>query len=192
MMEVKTPLSNAQSKLIQAQLAPGEVVRWEGCESKKRTLLRRLVTMGLYAGCWTFTGALTVTWIVIHPDLLNNTFAQTLPVLALSVLWASALYWLLREIVNPTQNGPHLYAVTNRRAFLIAVGRTIRVWSYGPEATRSAKIQRRPDGSGNIIFERSLLWTTDPEGRPTPMFITVGFSDVRKIDEVARWLEKIS
>jgi hypothetical protein len=188
-MSGNAPLSDSQSDHIQEKLVPGEVVRWEGREPFRRYLLGRIARLAFYGGWSLLSGILTITWLRQNPDPLQSSFMEALPMLAFGVLYALGSLSLLRELVDPFRRCQCQYAVTNRRALVIAVGRKLQVWSYGAEAIRAAKITRRSDGSGDILFERRIRWSTDSEGRSTPVITNIGFYGIADVDKVTKWLK---
>jgi hypothetical protein len=188
-MQGSSVKSSSPSDLIQAQLEPGEVVRWEGYEPIRRYLLGRIARLAFYGGWSLIAGILALAWLRQNPDPLQSSFLEALPMLAFSVLYALGSLSLLRELVDPYRRCQCQYAVTNRRALVVAVGRKIQTWSYGAEAIRAARIIVRSDGSGDILFERRIRWSTDPEGRSTPVVTMIGFYGIVDVDKVIIWLK---
>jgi hypothetical protein len=184
-------LSEPQLKLILEQVPPGERLCWVGGEPRIRYLRKRLVWIVLFS-LWTVTADLfAASMILMNPIFLRNSLAGMLPVLTPLILAALGGFLLGREILRPNKRAPDLYALTNRRALVIAPGREVKTWRYDPQAARSIQVRRRRGGSGDILFERSAQWSTDAEGRATRKVKVVGFYGLPCVDEVARWLDQI-
>jgi hypothetical protein len=190
-MQGVTHLSELEKKLIQAQVQPGEVVRWAGREPRSRILRKHGLRIGLFS-LWTVgAGLLAARMILMNPTFLQKSFTSMLPVLAPICLAAVGAVLLGCEVILILKFEPELYAITTHRALVIPPGKNQAVWAYGPESLKMVKVRRRKDGSGDIIFERCVRWSTDAEGRSTRQSRVIGFFSLPCLKEVYEKLAQI-
>lgn len=69
-----------------------------------------------------------------------------IPFILIGAGLVSSPYWAARRFRRT------VYAVTDRRAVVLASGRTTRVRSWEPDEIRAPKKTRRADGSGDLLF----------------------------------------
>jgi hypothetical protein len=184
-------LSEAHRKLILAQLQPGEFVRWVGRQPAARYWSKRWLRIGFYSLWTVLNGYLAAMMILMNPNFWHKSFNSALPVLAPLVLAVLGIVLLLRELIRLRKGGPDLYAISSRRALVISSGHDPQVWCYPAAALKGLQVRRHKDGSGDIIFEQSVGWSTDAQGRSTRQSRVVGFFGLPCVNEVYDWLEQI-
>jgi len=184
-------ISKSQMELIRAQIFPGETLCWVGQEPRSRYLWRRLFRIALFALITCLMGLLAAMMILMNPDFLHFSFTSAIPVLTPLLLAAAGGFLLGREILRPQKRAPDLYALTNRRGLVITIEGEVKFWRYDPQAARSIQIHRHRDGSGDIIFERSVKWGSDEQGRSTRRMNLVAFYGLPDVDEVLCQLKQI-
>ena len=190
-MQPNFTLPEPQMELIRAHVSEGETLFWAGCEPRCRFWLRQGLRLALF-GLWTvLIGAITLRWLILPPRFLRDFFASLLPELSLLAITGLGGCLLVRAILNLRKSHPDVYALTSRRALVIAGGQPVRTWEYDSIAIRPIQIRQRRDGSGDIIFERRLRWVTDQDGRAAREWYEVAFYGVPCVDEVLRWFEPL-
>ena len=175
-------LSPRQVALVQADLRPGEQVRWVG-----QPMAFRSIDWGNCIGAWLFTGVLGGLGGFVFYHLVTGEpeaggfvllFAYGLS-LFLVLLFVGALLtpfvrlWLLRHT---------FYVITNQRA-LIAGARN-ESWPLSRRMVAS-NFQRK-DGSGNLVF--ASRWEDGPKGMGRT--VEHGFMNLRDVRLVEEILEK--
>jgi hypothetical protein len=176
--------------LVKAELDPGERVRWTG-QPNPGLLSRRGVSRALFGIPFT---AFSVFWIAAAsrfrmPDFSQGGFSFFplfgIPFFLVGLFLLTSPLWM-RQSARRTA-----YILTERRAitFVAGFGRAITGRSY--ELHRLLDIERvqNPDGSGDLIFERTSH--TDRDGKTTSTeqgFLAV--SDVKKVETLVRQLSE--
>ena len=176
---------------VRQEILPGEMVTWIGCEPHLKYRLKRLLRIGLLAVWFILAISFAALMLLMNPAFLQKSFRYMLPVLTPVAIALPGGYFLLRETFSPGKSGPDLYAITTRRALVISVGREKTVCSYDPEMVKSIQIKRRKDGSGDIIFENTVQWDMDAEGRPTRLRRKAGFFGLRSVDDINSKFQQI-
>ncbi|MEO1496072.1 MAG: hypothetical protein AAFV43_02860 [Planctomycetota bacterium] len=80
------------------------------------------------------------------------------------------------------------YVITDRRAIVFARGPTgssVRSWLFGK--LKNVQLNRRKDGSGDLIFDRELSRSKEDSARPQP----VGFLAISRVEEVDALLKEL-
>lgn len=158
------------------ELAPGERVDFAAQPLAGRATVRAF-GVWLFAVPWT---AFAVFWTVMAASAAGEMdgwgivfplFGTPFIVIGLAMLSAPAAAW--------RQSRRTLYVVTDRRALLFSAPgfRAIEVRSFAPEALRSTRRTERPDGSGDLIFDRTTRRDSDGDAVTT----TVGFQNLADV-----------
>lgn len=168
--------------MVQAELRPGEQVRWVG-----QPMAFRSIDWGNCIGAWLFTGVLgSLGGFVFYHLVTGETeaggfvllFAYGLS-LFFVLLFVGALLtpfvrlWLLRHT---------FYVITNQRALIVGSGADS--WSLSRRMVAS-NFQRK-DGSGNLVF--ATRWEDGPKGMGRT--VEHGFMNLRDVCLVEEILQK--
>ena len=175
-------LSARHCAMVQANLRPGEQVRWVG-----QPMAFRSIDWGNCIGAWLFSGVLGSLGGFVFYHLVTGEpeiggfvllFAYGLSLLFVLLFVATLLtpfvrLWLLRHT---------FYVITNQRA-LIAGARN-ESWPLSRRMVAS-NFQRK-DGSGNLVF--ASRWEDGPKGMGRT--VEHGFMNLRDVRLVEEILEK--
>ena len=172
-------LSARRCAMVQANLRPGEQVRWVG-----QPMAFRSIDWGNCIGAWLFSGVLGSLGGFVFYHLVTGEpegggfvllFAYGLS-LFLVLLFVGALLtpfvrlWLLRHT---------FYVITNQRALIAGAGKG--AWPLSRRIVAS-NFQRK-DGSGNLVF--ASRWEDGPKGMGrTAEHGFMNLRDVRLIEEI--------
>jgi hypothetical protein len=137
--------------LVEAELEPGESLRWVEQPIPSRAA-RSVVPVMLFAIPWT---AFSVFWIAMAargaahsagPFRLFPLFGTPFLLIGLGML--SSPFWAARMAKRT------VYAVTDRRALVIQgrIGRGESVRTFEPEKLGELRREQQADGSGNLVF----------------------------------------
>ena len=175
-------LSARHCAMVQAELRPGEQVRWVG-----QPMAFRSIDWGNCIGAWLFTGVLGGLGGFVFYHLVTGEpeaggfvllFAYGLS-LFLVLLFVGALLtpfvrlWLLRHT---------FYVITNQRALIAGAGKE----SWPLSRRMVASNFQRKDGSGNLVF--ATRWEDGPKGMGRT--VEYGFMNLRDVRLVEEILEK--
>ena len=144
--------SNAVRAAISSELQDGENVVWSGAQNPGRfihafllkTLIPTVLTFGML-----FIAAIT-----------NSDLHWTAPSRWERFQWVAAFVALigpigmLASVLAFKTQRPTIYFVTNRRAIAISGKGFCRVASYWPDQLNNTSRTERPDGTGDVQFER--------------------------------------
>lgn len=164
-------ITAAMQAHLAAQLEPGEQVLWAGATDvagrmKKITLLMAISCLFLVLLC----GGVFLTGAGPNRGLL----------VALSVLGPAALfafvYWGGSADFRRT-----FYAVTDRRALLLKLGKPRQTQSFPPDKIQYLHIKRWKSGRGTLYFGKET--GRDMDGHKTTMHY--GFDHIAGVDQVA-------
>ena len=175
-------LSPRQVALVQADLRPGEQVRWVG-----QPMAFRSIDWGNCIGAWLFSGVLGSLGGFVFYHLVTGEpetggfvllFAYGLS-LFFVLLFVGALLtpfvrlWLLRHT---------FYVITNQRALIAGAGKE----SWPLSRRMVASNFQRKDGSGNLVF--ASRWEDGPKGMGRT--VEHGFMNLRDVRLIEEILEK--
>lgn len=147
---------------LQAQLEPGEPVFW-ATRPDARRMAREVLPLVLFGTLPLGFGVLWVVsclgfgWIGPVPVGLLMGLVGLVP-LGLGLLLVTAPAWVALAARRS------VYAVTDRRALLVATFPRRLVESTPPEGLRSLEVTRRADGSGDIAFRPRRSGKRLPDG----------------------------
>ena len=175
-------LSARHSAMVQANLHPGEQVRWVG-----QPMAFRSIDWGNCVGAWLFSGMLGSLGGFVFYHLVTGEpeagglvllFAYGLSLLFVLLFVAALLtpfvrLWLLRHT---------FYVITNQRALIAGVGEE----SWPLSRRMVASNFQRKDGSGNLVF--ATRWEDGPKGMGRT--VEHGFMNLRDVRMVEEILEK--
>ena len=175
-------LSPRQVALVQADLRPGEQVRWVG-----QPMAFRSIDWGNCVGAWLFSGMLGSLGGFVFYHLVTGEpetggfvllFAYGLSLFFVLLFVAAVLtpfvrLWLLHNT---------FYVITNQRALIAGVGEE----SWPLSRRMVASNFQRKDGSGNLVF--ATRWEDGPKGMGRT--VEHGFMNLRDVRMVEEILEK--
>ncbi len=175
-------LSSRQVVLVQANLHPGEQVRWVG-----QPMAFRSIDWGNCIGGWLFTGVLGGLGGFVFYHLVTGEpetggfvllFAYGLSLFFVLLFVAAVLtpfvrLWLLYNT---------FYVITNCRALIVGSGAD----SWPLSRRMVASNFQRKDGSGNLVF--ATRWEDGPRGMGRT--VEYGFMNLRDVRLVEEILEK--
>ena len=172
-------LSARHCAMVQAELRPGEQVRWVG-----QPMAFRSIDWGNCIGAWLFSGVLGSLGGFVFYHLVTGEpeiggfvllFAYGLSLLFVLLFVAALLtpfvrLWLLRHT---------FYVITNQRALIAGAGKE----SWPLSRRMVASNFQRKDGSGNLVF--ATRWEDGPKGMGrTAEHGFMNLRDVRLIEEI--------
>ena len=175
-------LSARHCAMVQAELRPGEQVRWVG-----QPMAFRSIVWGKCIGSLLFTGGLGGLGGFVFYHLVTGEpetggfvllFAYGLSLLFVLLFVAALLtpfvrLWLLRHT---------FYVITNQRALIAGAGKE----SWPLSRRMVASNFQRKDGSGNLVF--ASRWEDGPKGMGRT--VEHGFMNLRDVRLVEEILEK--
>ena len=172
--------------LVDAELESGERVLWSAQPRASRMALGclPLVLFGIpwtaFAVFWTAAASGFVFGGGHGPARLFGLFG--LPFVLIGLAMLSSPLWALRKARRT------LYVITDRRAILFDGGRNTAIRSFGPEALADTRRRQRPDGSGDILFDRTV--SSDRHGHTRER--VQGFLGIPNVREVERLLRDVA
>lgn len=174
--------------LVDTELQPGERIVWTGQPLPSR-FARRSLGMVIFAIPWT---AFAVFWIAAACQFKIPDFSQGggffplfgLPFVLVGVGMLSSPFWMRRSARRT------VYALTDRRALVLGGGawRSLSVRSFGPEKLRDLRRVQYPDGSGDLIFERTIHENSHNNRQSTDH----GFLAIREVKDVETLARKLA
>jgi hypothetical protein len=181
-------LPEAVRAQLQAELQPGESVRW--VEQPVPALLARAGwALVLFAIPWT-AFALFWVWGAARASSHGPGPFQVfplfgLPFVAVGVGMLASPFWIMRAARRT------VYAVTDRRALVIrGTWLGVNVRSFAPEKLGDLSRNQRPDGSGDLVFGQDVR----PGNRGATRVVDYGFlavPNVREAEEYVRALARV-
>jgi len=175
--------------LVQAELQPGESLRWLGQPVPAR-FARAALPAVLFAIPWT---AFALFWIwgaaqtTSHaPSLAPRLFPLFgIPFVGVGLGMFASPYWALRRARRT------VYLVTDRRAVVLGSrwlgGVTAR--SFEPEKLGDLRREQREDGSGDLVFGQDVV-VGNRGSRRTVDYGFIGVENVREAEEFVRALAR--
>ena len=175
-------LSARHCAMVQANLRPGEQVRWVG-----QPMAFRSIDWGNCIGAWLFSGVLGSLGGFVFYHLVTGEpegggflllFAYGLSLIFVLLSVAAVLtpfvrLWLLHNT---------FYVITNQRALIAGAGKE----SWPLSRRMVASNFQRKDGSGNLVF--ASRWEDGPKGMGRT--VEHGFMNLRDVRLVEEILEK--
>ncbi len=173
--------------LIGAELNPSERISWAGQPIPAR-FARRSIGAVLFGIPWT---AFSIFWIAGAsgfklPDFSHGPGLFPLfgvPFLLIGFGMLSTPYWMRRKARRTA------YVVTDQRALILdgSSWRSTTVRSFEPHRLGDIRRIQNPDGSGDLIFERT--WASDNDGgRQSTDHGFLAIQDVKTVETLIREL----
>jgi hypothetical protein len=169
------------SRLVDAELRNGERIAWTGQPIPSR-FARRSIGIVLFGIPWT---AFALFWIAGASGFKMPDFSHGsgifplfgLPFVLIGFGMLSSPYWMLRKARRTA------YVITDQRAIVLAGGAfgstTIR--SFDPDRLNDIRRVQKPDGTGDLIFERT--WASDGDaGRQSTDHGFLAIAGVRDVE----------
>jgi hypothetical protein len=166
---------------IQAEMQPGESIRWIGQPSPKSAALGGAV-IWLFAIPWT---AFALFWMCgaagfkipdfKSPQALFPLFGLPFVLVGVAMLLSPIALWRKAKRTY--------YMVTDRRAVILLDGATIKVQSFGPKTLSSVERVQSPDGSGSLFFGDTAFQPQHGKHRP-PRIGFIGIPNVREVESL--------
>lgn len=132
---------------IQAELAEDEQLFWRSQPDPRRAAA--LASKVRLAGLLVLVAGLA--WVA----LIGGGFVKSLPrlmgPLAVPGL-AMGLFLVVLPRLSAAKSRQMVYAVTDRRAIVMEVGKATKIFSFGPEKLREIVRTERPNGLGDLVF----------------------------------------
>jgi hypothetical protein len=170
---------------LQAELDSGENIVWE-------TLAKPVY----FAAKAIFPAVFAVAWVAIISLSMSTSFKRHsgpqdyIPFVFFGFVLVLMMGLPLLRLLS-RQNT--YYLITNRRALIITLGRTKKVVSYYAAKLQSLERRERPDGSGDIVFERAMI--ANPWGgasRGSSYSQEVGFMNIPEVKNVEGMLRDLA
>lgn len=167
-------LPTRSQRLLQAELWPDERILWSSRPDPAtfRRASSFLVVVGIFV-----TGACGGMVVLARHSKMDGTMALALVVVSLGALFGLFL------ISSPLWAGRNaerkIYAVTDRRVLILRTNknRVTHSQTYLPDRLGAMERLERPDGSGNLIFERY----TQPNPDSGTVVIKHGFTAINNV-----------
>jgi len=177
----------ALREIVQNEMRPMERVRWCGRPKPSRMAIKSLP---IFLFAIPFTG-FAVFWIAMAskgimaegergPGMFFPLFG--LPFLLIGLAMMTAPLWAMRKAKST------VYVVTDQRAIVFAGARSISIESFGPDKLKGRARKQRPDGSGDIIFERRASYHGSRHRETYKDIGFLGIGDVRPAEEAIRYV----
>lgn len=139
---------------VARELQAGEVVRWAAQPDPSR-LMRQGFLIWLFFIPWT---AFSVFWIWGAAGFRLPDFSGPfsffplfgLPFLFIGIGGLASPWWLRMQAKHM------IYVITNKRAFSLSGKNSVRMISWQPEQLGQMTRTERPDGSGDLVFDREM------------------------------------
>jgi hypothetical protein len=175
------------SRLVDAELRNGERVAWTGQPIPGR-FARRGIGHVIFGIPWT---AFALFWMAGASGFKMPDFSQGvglfplfgLPFVLIGFGMLSSPYWMRRKALKTA------YVITDQRAIVLASGAfgstTIR--SFEPDRLKDIRRVQRPDGTGDLVFERT--WSSDGDGG---RFVEQGFLAISGVRDVERMITRLT
>ncbi|MDX2110136.1 MAG: hypothetical protein SFY80_07850 [Verrucomicrobiota bacterium] len=171
------------SRLIDAELRNGERVTWTG-QPIPGCFARRSIGLVLFGIPWT---AFALFWIAGASGFKMPDFSQGfgifplfgLPFVLIGFGMLSSPYWM-RRMARRTA-----YVITDQRAIVLAGGvfGSMTIRSFDPDRLKDIRRVQKPDGTGDLIFERT--WAGDGDGgRQSTDHGFLAIAGVRDVEEI--------
>lgn len=173
--------------LVDDELDRGELIRWVGQPDPSR-FARQAWPIVLFGIPWT---AFALFWMAgasgfqlpdpgaLEPFDFFPLFG--LPFVLIGFGMLSAPFWLKWKAEST------VYVVTDRRAIVFEGSRSVTVRSYTPDELGDLTRKQRPDGSGDLIFEREVSYTSKGHRRVQERgFLAI--QDVREVEDLVEVL----
>lgn len=173
------PLRN----LVESELHEREAINWVGQPIHRRFVARSLPIV-LFGIPWT---AFAIFWMAGAAGFKMPNFQQGfdffplfgIPFVLIGFGMLSAPLWIAKKARRT------VYVLTDRRAILFDGGWSTTIRSFGPERLTDLRRVQRPDGSGDLIFEKSLSYDSDGDKRSTDIgFLAI--PDVKDVEDRVR------
>jgi hypothetical protein len=167
-----TALKPEMQAYLNSQLEAGERVLWAGTTDVAGRMRRARIVLGITCLFLMFMCS-GIFLVIDNPD---RWLLVTLSLLGWPAFWAIGI-WLQSGHLRRT-----LYAVTDRRALILSVGKPRRTQSYPPEKLDFLRTKAWKGGRGTLYFAEF----TDSEGA-TAYF---GFEHIADVKEVAALMQR--
>ena len=173
--------------LARAALEPGERLVWAGRPGPAAQPAWQLDPTSLLLAAVPLCVGLVLLWQVITAPggLFDLVYIGGIVVLLCIALSPLATLWRASRRVRDT-----VYAVTDRRLFVVAGGRRSGLRSFAPEELEEPRVQDRGDGRGDVIFGTLAELRQTRQGRQTRL-AQAAFTDIEDAQEVAREIARL-
>lgn len=172
---------------IRSELKAFERVRW-AAQPIPRRMMRKALPILFFAIPWTafalFWMAMAFTMVGTPKDgkIIGIVFPLFgLPFVLIGFAMLSAPWWAARTAKRT------VYVLTDNRALIITVGRSIRTQSYRLDQLKERTKRTNADGSGDLIFSRESYCDSDGDRRTR----THGFEGVPDVRAAERMLDSV-
>ena len=176
--------------LIDAELNDGERITWIGTPNPRRFAMQSIVFV-LFGIPWT---AFALFWMAGAagfgiPDF-NEGFDLFplfgIPFVLIGFGMLSSPYWVIRKAKKTA------YVLTSERAIIFAGGfSATTVRSFVPDRLTNLQRKQHDDGSGDLIFERTVSMDSDGDQRSTDHgFLAI--ANVKEVEDRIRQLVEAS
>lgn len=171
---------------LERDLEPGERVLWAGRPDPGRAAIRGVMVAAVGAVTLVFVLLVTFNWGLWGGAWQVSSTGGAVLFTALFVLvpLARGLRMLLRPVLLVREARRTLYALTDRRALVVTVGRERRAVSYGAADLGTVRCVEHPDGRGDLLFGDRADVDPDLGVRSAP----VGFFGIPGVRGVERLL----
>lgn len=171
-------------EIARDEMAPDERLFWAGRPDAKRLAFQTLPIV-LFGIPWT---CFTVFWVAVAAQGVWGSDTRApgafvlfplfgIPFVLVGLGMLSAPFWAYRK------GQQTVYAVSDRRVLIIGGGKTRSVQSYTNEDIGTIERKERGDGSGDLIFSRTVSPTRNGSSTTTPIGF-FGIPDVRGVETI--------
>ncbi len=187
-MSIEKRIPHEMRQVLERELDRGERALWMGQPSPGRMAKRNLPIL-IFAIPWT---AFAIFWMAGAagfkiPDFskggMENLFSLFgIPFVLIGLGMFLSPLWAMKKAKKT------IYAITDKRAIIMKLGRRMAIQSFLPQQLQSLRRAQRADGSGDIIFKKEF--TVDSRGQRSAT-TEIGFFGIQNVKEIETMLREI-
>jgi hypothetical protein len=171
--------------LIEGELNDGEKIMWIGTPIARQFAMRSLPVV-LFAIPWT---AFAIFWMAGASGFKIPDFTEGfslfplfgIPFVLIGFAMLSSPVWMMHKAKRTA------YVITTDRAIIFAGGFSTTIRSFSPDRLTDLRRKQRPDGSGDLVFERQVSRDSDGDRQTTDHgFLAV--ANVKSVEDMVRKL----
>jgi hypothetical protein len=175
--------------IVDGELNQGEDLVWSGQPRPVRFMLQCLPIV-LFGIPWT---AFAIFWICGAAGFKIPDFSKGesffplfgIPFVLIGLGMLSSPLWAWRKAKKT------VYTLTNQRAIIFQKSFSVTIESFGPDKLDDIVKNIRPDGSGDLIFERRISFSRSSKGGNRERIKKIGFFGISEVNHVEDLIAQI-
>ena len=172
---------------LRAELDSGENIVWE-TQAKPAFFTAKAIFPAFFVVVWLAIVGVSMSTSFRHrPGLGTQNF---IPFVFTGIVVVVSV--MIAPISRALGRRQAYYLITNRRALIITLGRTKKVLSYYAAKLQSLERREKADGSGDIVFERSMGASTWGGTSRGSYLQEVGFMNIPDVKNVEGMLRDLA